>query len=414
LLRTYFNNKTTSISAIPMAASSHIIIIGAGLGGLGLAQGLKKHGINFTIFERDDNADARAQGYRIKLFPDTVPDLQYLTPPEVLTEIQATAAETVMVETAIGAIGGQVTARRALRGPKPQTVDRGFLRKVLLCGLEDNIHWGKDAVRYEVDEANSVAPVTVHFADGNSASGTLLVGADGNHSRLRKQLMPHHQVFDAEGFCIYGRTYLTPEILQHLNPALLRGLNVVRDVAPTIQQIIFDSELPTSMFVERLHFPHRKLDHPELPEDYLYWSMLAPSKMIGFTEEMVASSFQSKTPKELATLLTSEWHESIRCLVELQDESFTTKLRIISSVPSISEWEPSPFVTLVGDAIHVMSPAGGVGAGISLKDAVTLTKALAGPDGISLDSIKAYEATMRITAKAAVERSFRGGKLLYG
>ncbi|KAK9415853.1 putative FAD-binding domain-containing protein [Seiridium unicorne] len=394
--------------------SGHVVIVGAGLGGLALAQGLKKHGIDFTVYEADDNDDARAQGYRIKVFPDTVPDLQYLVPPEVFAEFEATSAETVMVETAINAINGQATARRALRGPKPYTVDRGFLRKVLLRGLEDRIRWGKDAVRYEIDEAKPASPVTVHFTDGSSASGTLLVGANGNHSRLRKQLVPHHQIFDAEGICLYGRTYLTPELQQQISPDLLRGLNVVRDVAPAIQQIIFDSELPISMFVERLHFPQRGPEYPELPDDYMYWSMLVPSKLLGFTEPMVSNAFQSNTPKQLATMLTGEWHDSLRCLITLQDESFATKLRIISSYSTMSEWESSQFVTLVGDAIHVMSPAGGVGAATAVKDAVALTKAITGPNGISLASIKEYEANMRITAKVAVERSFRGGKLLYG
>lgn len=394
-------------------SGGHVIIVGAGLGGLALAQGLQKQGIDFSIFEADEDSNARAQGYRIKVFPDTVPDLQHLLAPKVFDEFVATSAETVMVETAVNAISGHPTARRALRGPKPYTVDRGFMRKVLLRGLEDRIHWGKKAASYKIDETSS-HPVSVHFADGSSASGTLLVGADGNHSPIRKQLVPHHEIFDAQGVCLYGRTYLTPALLEKLNPGLQRGLNVVRDTAPAIQQIIFDSELPISMFVERLHFPQRSSSHPELPEDYMYWSMLIPSKLLGFTEPMVSNTYNSNTPKQLGTMLTGEWHDSIRCLIELQDASFAAKLRIISSSLPLSKWESSPYVTLVGDAIHVMSPAGGVGAATAIKDASVLTKALTGAHGISLSSVKAYEAEMRTAAKIAVERSFRGGKLLYG
>lgn len=44
------------------------------------------------------------------------------------------------------------------------------------------------------------------------------------------------------------------------------------------------------MFVERLHFPRRGEPgrEEELPEDYMYWAMLAPSKLLGFVEEAVA------------------------------------------------------------------------------------------------------------------------------
>jgi len=207
---------------------------------------------------------------------------------------------------------------------------------------------------------------------------------------------------------------LTEDLKARIQPKLLQGLAIVRDLAPVIQQIIFDSELPVSMFVERMHFPSRSLDHPELPEDYMYWSMLAPSKLIGFTDEVLTAALHSKTPKDLALTLAEEWDDTSRCLIEMQDETYGVALRVVSSTPDLSDWTPSPFVTLIGDAIHVMSPSGGVGAATAIKDAVALTKVLSGPTGISISSITEYEATMKSTVKAAIERSFRGGRMLYG
>jgi 2-polyprenyl-6-methoxyphenol hydroxylase-like FAD-dependent oxidoreductase len=399
-----------------MSTGAHVLIAGAGLGGLGLAQGLKKHGIRCTVFERDASPDARAQGYRIKVFPDTVPDLKFLMSGDLFAEFEATSAETVMRETTISAVDGRVTMRRALRGPKPYTVDRGFLRKVLLKGLEDQIQWGKEVARYEIDEANSPdEPVTLHFTDGSSAKGTLLIGAEGGHSPVRKQHVPKHRIVDPEAVCIYGRTHLTPELEKRIQPKMLQSLTVIRDIAPVIQQVIFASELPVTMFVERMHFPQRDLaGRDDLPEDYVYWSMLAPSKLVGFTEDMVAAAVKSKTPRQLGEALTEEWDDSTKCLVDLQDDSYAAALRVISSTPELSEWETSQYVTLVGDAVHVMSPSGGVGAATSLKDAVALTKSLTGADGFSLASIKEYEQTMKDNAKVAIDRSFRGGKLFYG
>ena len=48
--------------------SLKVLIIGAGLGGLVLAQCLRKQGVAFEIFERDDSASARGQGYAIGLY----------------------------------------------------------------------------------------------------------------------------------------------------------------------------------------------------------------------------------------------------------------------------------------------------------------------------------------------------------
>ncbi|MDE1011873.1 MAG: NAD(P)-binding protein, partial [Paraburkholderia fungorum] len=42
----------------------HVSIVGAGLGGLCLAQGLRKAGVPFDVYERDAAAESRTQGYR--------------------------------------------------------------------------------------------------------------------------------------------------------------------------------------------------------------------------------------------------------------------------------------------------------------------------------------------------------------
>ncbi|KAI2602099.1 FAD/NAD(P)-binding domain-containing protein [Hypoxylon sp. NC1633] len=335
------------MATTPPTAIRHALIIGA----------LEKKGVDFTIFERDTGPDAREQGYRIKVFPDT-----YLISPELFAEFEATTAGTVMVETSVNAVDGRLL----------------------------------------IDEHDQKSPVTVHFADGRAAPGTLLIGAGGGYSQIRRQHVPDHNIIDLRlSVCLYGRTMLTPELEQRIQPKLLRSLVIVRDVAPVIQRIIFDSELPISMFVERMHSPQHGPDRPDLPEDCMYWPMLAPTKLVGFREEIVASALNSKTPKKLALRLSEEWDESTRCLVEMQDETYATSLRVISSTPDLSTWETPPFGTLVGDVIHVMLPLGGVIAATALKDAVALTKALEGSDGGSL-------ASKRLMVQSG---SFRGRKM---
>jgi cation diffusion facilitator CzcD-associated flavoprotein CzcO len=50
----------------------HISIIGAGLGGLCLAQALQKHGVAFDVYEKDVSPYSRAQGYRLRI-DETLP-----------------------------------------------------------------------------------------------------------------------------------------------------------------------------------------------------------------------------------------------------------------------------------------------------------------------------------------------------
>ena len=54
-------------SAQPDEARSKVLIIGAGITGLVLGQALKKHGIAFSIFERDPSISARQGGWGLTI-----------------------------------------------------------------------------------------------------------------------------------------------------------------------------------------------------------------------------------------------------------------------------------------------------------------------------------------------------------
>ena len=45
----------------------HVLIVGAGVGGLSLAQSLRRQGISFEIFERDNDSESRFQGWAIAM-----------------------------------------------------------------------------------------------------------------------------------------------------------------------------------------------------------------------------------------------------------------------------------------------------------------------------------------------------------
>ncbi len=153
----------------------HVLIIGAGLAALALAQGLQKNGISFAVYERDSDASFRPQGYRIKTFEQTDADLRYLLRPHIMQEFLDTCAETVMGESTRNAINGIVQASRRGWKPRPWTVDREVLRNVLLLDLDEKVYFRYEFTHYEISSSSdnkSGNSITAYFANGSTATGT--------------------------------------------------------------------------------------------------------------------------------------------------------------------------------------------------------------------------------------------------
>src|SRR5690348_2800367 len=67
-----------------------VVIVGAGLGGLCLAQGLRRAGVEVAVYERDAALDARRQGYRLHLDGRAAQGLHACLPPELYELFTAT------------------------------------------------------------------------------------------------------------------------------------------------------------------------------------------------------------------------------------------------------------------------------------------------------------------------------------
>jgi salicylate hydroxylase len=120
------------------------------------------------------------------------------------------------------------------------------------------------------------------------------------------------------------------------------------------------------------------------------------------------------TLRAVVERLAAPWAEGLRALFAAADPSTVTALPI-RSAGRLTPWTASR-VTALGDAIHAMSPAGGVGANTALDDAVCLAGLLAGVSdaGIPLlEAIAAYEDDMRRRANAAIEASTQGARRLF-
>src|SRR5215469_11313118 len=175
----------------------HVIIIGGGIGGLCLAQGLRRAGISVAVYEKGPKrADPHwLQGYQIHINPSGSKALQECLPPTVWNSLAASAC---LPDNGFQVLTEQM---KELVFVEPELMDgtshvrivRTTLREVLLDGLDDVVNFEKEFVRYEQTPNGKV---TAFFADGTNADGDVLVGADGTGSNVRKQYLPHARIVD--------------------------------------------------------------------------------------------------------------------------------------------------------------------------------------------------------------------------
>jgi 2-polyprenyl-6-methoxyphenol hydroxylase-like FAD-dependent oxidoreductase len=106
-----------------------------------------------------------------------------------------------------------------------KSVSRMTLRQVLMTGLDDVVEFGK---RFERYEHNPDGTVTAYFADGTSATGDLLVGADGAKSPVRGQYLPQLRTLDSGIIAIAGKLPITAESRKLLPPKVFEGISIVQ------------------------------------------------------------------------------------------------------------------------------------------------------------------------------------------
>jgi len=79
--------------------------------------------------------------------------------------------------------------------------------------------------------------------------------------------------------------------------------------------------------------------------------------------------------KQIALEKITDWHPHLQKLIRAADLSTVIFTPIQTSLP-IEHWQTKQ-VTLIGDAIHSMTPARGIGANTALRDAALLGRKLA-------------------------------------
>src|SRR3954451_20303494 len=129
-----------------MERSLHVLIAGAGLSGLALAQGLRKHGHTVEVFERDADL-TRKTGYMLHMnafggeglrtcLPDDLYEL-YLDTSRKTPERR----ESIVLDAQLNVLSSQPHLGPPNDGERPHTaVHRRTLRQILVARLGDALH----------------------------------------------------------------------------------------------------------------------------------------------------------------------------------------------------------------------------------------------------------------------------------
>lgn len=392
--------------------SNPILIIGAGISGLALAQGFLKHNIPFRIYERDANLTARTQGYRVRITDDGIDALRQNLSPERFKTLERRCCALLTASTGNvpqfhldAATAGPINSpfkppgdnrNRPVPVPttttgKPWSADRTALREVLSLGLDDLLQFGKEFDSYE----QTAEGVSVTFQDGSIVHGCAIVGADGAWSRVRQQLMPSYTLLDTEGRLIFGKTDVTDEFRKRFSTAAITGMSLIKD-----------SQRGFFCLLEPMFFD--KTDEAA-SEDYVYWVLMSRKDQWQADEEMLRLG--SPGTVKLVQSLISEWHPSLRPLFDTQKMAV---MRVVSSPPTLPTWSSDARVTLVGDAIHSMSPTAALGATTALQDTGTLVRRMLEVQSSEiLTAFERYEGEMREYSGVALKKSLMGGKVMF-
>ncbi|KAI0379278.1 hypothetical protein F5Y04DRAFT_260085 [Hypomontagnella monticulosa] len=375
-------------------ADPQVLIIGAGVAGLTLAQGLRLRSIPFRVFERHPRAHA-SQGHRFRVSRAGLSALNDVLSPPLRDLLRRTAADThPFAPRYVDVRRLEYAAPTLAQEGESMPVDRAWIRALMALGIEDAIEYEKEFAAYEIVGEQ----VLVRFKDGSEARGKLLVGADGIRSRVRAQLQPSRRLLDLERWVLWGRTPLTKELKKSLPPDLLSWCMYV-DPEANVQVVVEPMIWSTSA---------SRQSEARLPDfsDYVYWVVCTATSQFSESPPRTA-----EVKKQFLERATETWHPDLKQLFRAADHNLSASVAVLSSKPDIE----LPFtdqngrVTLVGDAAHSMSPMGGSGGDTAVRNAADLARTLA-EEGVTQESVAGFEARMAALARERIEHSFRGGQ----
>lgn len=318
-----------------------ILIAGAGLGGLSAASCLLKAGYDVEIYEQAPVLSEIGAG--IQLSANAMHVLNHLGLGEAIGAVSVRPGAYVFR----AFDSGEVIQRFALsdeheklHGAPYNQLHRADLHDLLAARARafkpDVVHLNHRAVGFEEDDDG----VRLDFADGSSARGDLLIGADGLKSVVRTQI--------------------AGEIA-----ASYTGDGAWRVTVPT-------ERLPEKFLGQVMSVFMGPGRHVVCY--YLRGGALLNFVGIVETDEVSEESWTARFPWEKFKADFTGWHDDIQTVIDAadRDQCFRWSLHYR---PAIRTWSLGR-TTILGDAAHPTLPYLAQGAAMAIEDGAVLTRAL--------------------------------------
>lgn len=324
--------------------NSQVLIVGGGIAGPALALFLHKAGIPAAVFEAYPQVDDIGGGMQIA--PNGMHVLEQLG---LAQRVIAAGVESdeFWFENQNGKVLGRVPNGPAARYGIPAVqIARSVVHRVL---MDEAARRGIPiAYRKRLRNlASHSSGVVAEFEDGSSAEGSLLIGADGVHSRTRELIFP-------EGpRPVYTGLFTVGGFASHANAAATSRRAMSR----------------THMIFGRDGFFGYGYFDPQRPDMVMWWSHLARHL------EPEKQEYGAWSNEELRVELLERhrgWQEPVGSILRSAGELLRGP---VYDVPSLPQWWRDR-VLLIGDAAHAISPHAGQGASLALEDAMALARLL--------------------------------------
>ncbi|WP_431797970.1 FAD-dependent oxidoreductase [Microbacterium kunmingense] len=371
-----------------------VLIIGGGLGGLALAAGLRLRNVDVTVYERDTDLAATG-GYHITLDPRAQHALADLLPDVAMRRIRASAALAGRRDADVmwDWRGRQLAVLRGVVHPDAIDIDRITLRLILAEVVGDDLRTGRTCIGIETEEA----AVTASFDDGSTVTGDILVGADGAHSLVTRRLAGESPSHPTGLVGTSGRTRIDDLSASERGRLGTRSSFAIGPRGTALYAGYLD---PAG---------HAALDDPAesravTREPSFIWGAMFP-------ETATTAGWRNLDGARIRDASISLLHKrgwdrrTLELLERTAPESVAVyRFNAAASDPSLlAPWAPGR-VTALGDAVHSTPPTAGMGAGIAIRDAEHLVRALGEVrSGRALpDAIGGFERGMALRGAEAI------------